>query len=78
VLESGGPSKMAASCGTRLRVGRPSVAGVGDVTVAGGDESVVAPKLGSRFLGMYEAEWRFLWRARRSALTNFCSHCSGG
>lgn len=48
-----GPSKIAASWGTRGRTGRDSVVVVGDNTaVAGGDESVVALKLGMRFRGM--------------------------
>jgi hypothetical protein len=71
-----GPSRMAASCGTRVRAGRASPPAAGEMIAVGGDDSVVALKLGSRFLGMYEAEWRFRWRAKRSARTNFCSHCA--
>lgn len=57
-------------------------AGVEAAPADPGEDEVVAVvvvvavvlKLGTRFLGTYEAECRFLWRARRSARTNFCSH----
>jgi len=76
VVESG-VSSIAASCGTLAKVGRDST--VGDTTLAtptepGGDGPLAPLKLGTRFLGTYVAEWRFLWRARRSARTKRCSH----
>ena len=70
--------RIAASWGTLAKVGRASTPAVGEITPEapadpGGDGTLGALKLGTRFLGMYEDEWRFLWRARRSARTNFCS-----
>lgn len=77
MVESG-VRRMAASCGTLVKVGRGSTPADGETTLgaladAGGDGPFGALKLGRRFLGIYEDEWRFRWRARRSARTNFCS-----
>lgn len=60
VVESG-VSRIAASCGALLKVGRDSAPAVGETTLPGlaepgGDVPWPVLKLGTRFLGTYEAE----------------------
>lgn len=78
VVESG-VSRIAASWGT-AKGARDSVP-PGEETDTGPLKpgipvSLGEPKLGTRCRGMYDAEWRFLCRARRSARTNLRSQPS--
>ena len=64
VEEESGVSRIAASWGALAKVGRDSTPAEGETTLLalaepGGDGPFWPLKLGTRFLGMYDGEWRF-------------------